>query len=342
MAAADLPDLNSSVEYLKQKKNLFLGAGAVIALVIVAVMFTSSQVQASRDRPWEALFADAPPWTLEIDQIEAIREDVKGTDAEPMALYWLMVKLYDSGETDRAIEKLEEFRSAFPDHYLAQRELPTLGELDEAMLSPLDRFSKTAARLDEWADRYPAPTENPAPSGNSVVLVTDRGEIEIQLHIDQSPESCAAFENTASTLKGTFLTKAMADRWVELGTDSAGSPIELEEAMDGFPPFEENNGLHHFAGSVSFRQRPFSTGPRYGDIRILLEDSFREDEQSTVFGKVTRGLEVLASISNEEADEARFSFLKTPVEITDVRISSGGGAENSPEDPGEEDSDASE
>ena len=67
----------------------------------------------------------------------------------------------------------------------------------------------------------------------------------------------------------------------------------------------------------------------------MLEDNFREDEQSTVFGTVTRGLDVLTAISNEEADEARFSFLKSPIEITDVRVTLPGQAEGTSEDPGE-------
>ena len=94
----------------------------------------------------------------------------------------------------------------------------------------------------------------------------------------------------------------------------------LDDVEGDFPPFETNR-LYHYRGCMTFRQRPFTQGPFYKDLRILLADDFRQDGRSTVFAKVTEGLELLDQIAGDEKTEESPTRLANPIQITEVVVS---------------------
>ncbi len=315
----DFTGLEETFEWLKAKKNLFVGAALLIALVWAGSTFVENQNAERQRAPWQVAFGGVTdPWRASPDELATMLADpkVKGTPAEPYLHYWQALRTQETGDAAGALELLAAFKRNYAGSLLASAKLPGS---DFELRTAVERMEVQIQQLEQWKAAHPLPTANPPPTGTTVTLVTERGNVVIGLYPDVAPLSCAAFLKVAASLKDQFVAKVSPDKWVEVGATEAGAPIETKEFTENFPPFEVNT-LVHFAGAVSFRQPPFGKGPFNPDLRLMLGTDLNEDGRSTVFGQVTAGLDILAAIAGEARKADNPQLLEKPVKITDVQI----------------------
>lgn len=127
-----------------------------------------------------------------------------------------------------------------------------------------------------------------------VVLRTNKGEIEIELFENEAPNTVANFIKLVEEgfYDGLGFYRVEAGKWAKAG-DPKGDGT-------GGPPFiipdewQLKSARAHFRGSVSMD----TTGPHTGGSRFVItfEPSPRLDGRQTVFGRVIRGMDVLAKL----------------------------------------------
>jgi cyclophilin family peptidyl-prolyl cis-trans isomerase len=320
----DLSGVEDAVEWLKARKNFFVGLIVVGALAISAVYFVRHQLRQSAVRPWIPLFGAArEPWEMESSDLATL---ASSSTAEPevaaYANWWLSLRRFEENDRPGAIAMLDQFRDQNSSHVLCRPFTSATHARDAgASQSICDRAKADIARLSEWKAAHPTPTANP-PSNRkqTVTLTTDRGAVVLSLYTDVAPRSCDAFKKVAASFKEQFIAKASPERWIEIGQAESGAALETKEFSEGFPPFEVNR-LSHLAGAVTFRQAPFTKGPFNPDLRIYLAPSFSEDDRSTVFAEVTEGLPILEALAKEELKADAPQVLSRPLKITEVKVS---------------------
>lgn len=315
----DFSGLEETFEWLKARKNLFVGVALVAVLAWAATEFVQTQQADAAQAPWRAALAGgAEPWNATPDELAASLADpaVKGTPAEPYLAWWHALRVHEAGDAARALELLAAFQRDFASHPFAQAKLPGSGE---PLVSAVTRMEAQIRAHEQWKAQHPLPTANPLPTGRRVTLVTPRGNIVIGLHEQGAPRSVEAFLAVAPALKEQYIAKTAPDKWIELGLSAAGTPIETTAVTGDFPPFEQN-GFSHFAGSVAFRQPPFTKGPWQPDLRVTLVADANEDGRSTIFGEVVEGFDLLLELSKEPRKSDNPQLLEAPVQITEVQI----------------------
>jgi len=319
----DFTGLEETFEWLKAKKNLLVGVALVAVLAWAATSFIQRQAHESKRAPWQAvLAADTQPWDATPDELATMLADprVRGTPAELYVRYWQALRKQETGDSAGALELLAAFRRDFAASPMVTAKLPGT---DLELRSAVDRMEAQIRELQQWNAQHPLPTANPAPTGATVTLVTERGNVVIALHQDVAPKSCAAFLKVASQLKERFIAKTTPGKWIDVGVTEAGVAFDAADAAevaDGAPPFEQN-ALSHFTGAVSFRQSPFPKATFNPDVRVMLGSDVNEDGRSTVFGQVVAGLDLLVAISNDPRKPD--NLLEKPVKITDVQVGVG-------------------
>jgi cyclophilin family peptidyl-prolyl cis-trans isomerase len=321
--AVDFSGLEDVFEAIKVRKNFIIGLVLIVLLIVAGWKFIAQQMSEREMKPWHAIFATSTPWFAPPEELASLAAspEVKGTPAEPFALYWEALRRFENKDTAGAIEKLGALQKnpEFSKSPLCSLEL-TDPEKPSVSTSVVARMIQEMQRLEQWGKTYPVPTANPPPtSPHAVSIATSRGTIVIALYEDVAPLSCAAFLKTAPLLKDRFIGRASADAWLELGQKEDGANVEAPDAQPPFPPYEQNK-LSHFQGTVSYRQAPFSKAPFFADLRIDLKTDFNEDGRSTVFGQVMQGIDVLMAISKDEHETDAPTKLKSPVKIDDVTV----------------------
>ena len=320
--AVDLSGLEDALDWLKARRNLLIGGLLLVVLVYALTAFIRRQSHESSVQPWRPVLAgETPPWSTSSADLGALLADdkVRGSDAEPYALYWQALRRFEEGDAPGALELLNAFKSRFPHHVLCEAKVADPRAPGERR-SAVDSLVLAVGRLQEFNAKNPAPTANPPPpTTHSVTLVTERGNIVLGLYDTLSSKSYEAFVKIAPLLKDQFIAKVTPDRWVEIGQTESGVAVETKEFTEGFPPYE-SNALMHFAGAVSFRQPPFTKGPYFADLRVMLATEHAEDGRSTVFAQVTEGLDLLKALSKDERKPDAPQLLVKPLKITDVQI----------------------
>lgn len=321
--AVDFSGLEDVFEQIKLRKNFIIGVVLFVLLVTAGWKFVAQVLGEKEMKPWHAIFATSTPWFAAPEELASLAAspEVKGSPAEPFALYWEAMRRFENKDTAGAIEKLSALQKDknFSKSPLCSLEL-TDPEKPSVSTPVVSRMIGEMQRLEQWGKTYPVPTANPQPTpSHAVTLVTSRGKIQIALYEDVAPLSSAAFLKTAPLLKDRFIGRSSADAWLELGQKEDGTNVEATDAQAPFPPYEQNK-LSHFQGTVSFRQPPFSKAPFFADLRIDLKTDFNEDGRSTIFGQVIEGIDVLMAISKDDHDADAGTKLKSPVKIDDVTV----------------------
>ena len=94
------------------------------------------------------------------------------------------------------------------------------------------------------------------------------------------------------------------------------APADASKADETPKPWgKDRNALSHVKGAVSFlRYNPFfDSKKRSINVHFCLLDEARRDSQQVVFGVVTKGLDVLEKIANDEKSEDNPSNFKTAI-----------------------------
>jgi cyclophilin family peptidyl-prolyl cis-trans isomerase len=171
-------------------------------------------------------------------------------------------------------------------------------------LNALDESGrKCAAALaystEAWAEEQKLrEAETAARNLPRVVLHTNKGEIEIELFEDQAPNTVANFISlveddfynglTFHRVKEGFMAQAGCPKGD--GTGGPGYTIRCEAY--------EDNARKHFRGSVAMANRGPHTGGSQFYINFVPTPNL--DGRHTVFGRVVRGLDVLAKLQRRE------------------------------------------
>ena len=171
-----------------------------------------------------------------------------------------------------------------------------------------------------------------------VVMTTGAGTIELELFVDQAPETA---KNFLRLVDGEHLDGSAFYRVVRYETDQGSPKIEviqggLGDADSPFDPIDhettEQTGIRHLDGVISMARGGVGTattefficigdqpGLDYGQPRNPDGQGF------AAFGRVVRGMEIVRKINNLPADAPTESaymkgqILRRPVAIESVR-----------------------
>lgn len=168
------------------------------------------------------------------------------------------------------------------------------------------------------------------PQVNPKVLIdTSMGAIILELYPDKAPNTVAHFLKQVSEKRydGIVFHRVMEDFVIQAGSwNQEYEHQEIDETVDN----EANNGLSNTEGTIAMAQSPGDPNSATLDFYINLKDNtfldYREadslnPERSgyTVFGRVTRGMNVVKKIEkvetySRELDEVSYSLDDSPVE----------------------------
>lgn len=187
-------------------------------------------------------------------------------------------------------------------------------EVAEGMLGAANAvFAKEPAlKTPEWEARLSSPpaaafwgegAELPGGPARSVVLVTERGEVEIQLAPEEAPVHAARFLLSVSSglYDGTIFHRVVSD-FVVQGGDPRGSGW----GDAGFTLRDEINRLPFHRGAVGMPK----AGPDTGGCQLFVTHvpTPHLDGRYTVFGRVTRGLPVIDAL--QPGDRIERAYIK--------------------------------
>ncbi|MCU0670699.1 MAG: peptidylprolyl isomerase [Myxococcota bacterium] len=165
-------------------------------------------------------------------------------------------------------------------------------------------------------------------SAPSVILKTSVGEIEIELFPDKAPESVKNFLAYVDEgfYDGTIFHRVIKDFMIQGGGYDGGrqkkptrSPIKNEA----------NNGLKNETGTVAMARTSVPDSATSQFFVNVENNAFLDHREPTpegwgyaVFGRVTRGMDVVEKIENAETEDGGGAFRnipKSPVVIESAR-----------------------
>jgi len=178
-------------------------------------------------------------------------------------------------------------------HLQRAREEHALNDQGREALRSLPYYKEAWAREQELRQAEKAAGNLPR-----VVLDTNKGEIELELFEDQAPNTVANF---ISLVENGFYDGLMFHRVKEDFMAQAGDP---EGDGTGGPGYTircevyEDDARKHFRGSLAMAHR----GPHTGGSQfyIAFKPLRQLDNRHTVFGRVVRGMDVLAKLQRRE------------------------------------------
>jgi len=182
---------------------------------------------------------------------------------------------------------------------LARKHLRRAQELDSLNEAGRKCAASLAYSAEAWAEEERLrEAETAAHNLPRVILYTHKGEIEIELFEDQAPNTVANFISlvekgfynglTFHRVKQGFMAQAGCPEGD--GTGGPGYTIRCECYEDG--------ARKHFRGSVAMA----NAGPHTGGSQFYINfvPTPHLDGRHTVFGRVVRGLDVLAKLQRRE------------------------------------------
>lgn len=153
--------------------------------------------------------------------------------------------------------------------------------------TPQQAAGNAAAKRDNVTDA------NAATETERVIMTTSKGDIELELYPKLMPATVANFEKLINMKFYDGLTFHRVEDWVIQGGDPQGNGT-------GGPGWtiklETNPQLKNVRGALAMArsQDPDSAGSQF---YILKKDAFWLDGQYAVFGKVTKGMEIVDQIA---------------------------------------------
>ncbi|GAA5013878.1 peptidylprolyl isomerase A [Acinetobacter puyangensis] len=164
-------------------------------------------------------------------------------------------------------------------------------------------------------------------AGTQVTLSTTQGDIQIELYDQQAPISSNNFLKyvTSGFYKGTIFHRVIPGFMVQAG----GFTPNMQQKPTTFPAIknEANNGLKNLRGTVAMaRTGAINSATSQFFINTMdnptLDHGVR-DYGYAVFGRVTRGMDVVDNIANVPTSKKGMHFdvpLK-PIIILDAKVS---------------------
>jgi dolichyl-diphosphooligosaccharide--protein glycosyltransferase len=140
-------------------------------------------------------------------------------------------------------------------------------------------------------------------ANNTAIIETTQGPIKIELYPDVAPNHVKNFQDLASKgfYDGVVFHRIVPGFVIQVGDPNTKNDNSSRDTWGtggpGYTINQEFNSLPHERGILSMARTndPNSAGSQFF---IVLNDSKFLDNQYTVFGKVTEGLEIVDKIAN--------------------------------------------
>lgn len=235
-----------------------------------------------------------------------LADESKGTEIEPFLLFHVAGIRLQQDRFDAAKTIALDLKNRFPQHYLATNKLPAFeGSQVDALLADIEKQVQSRAAVPIVIPEH-KPAESPR-----VVLETTNGRVVIAFYPEQAPKHVENFlKNVESGIyDGTDVFQVQP-----------GTRILLGEKVGTFPTPEdariptEINVIPHARGAVAM----YYIDPIHGDHAKIFGISFGHpvflDLESTVFGQVIEGMDVVDTVAHAPIDKQGF-FPVQPVKI---------------------------
>jgi len=233
-----------------------------------------------------------------------------------MTYYFTAIAAFAVGEFDlaaRHFEWLDENERRIPGkETMSQRNM--LKEIVREVRADLGYYQEAWPRERALRDREKAAADLPR-----VLLKTNKGEIELELFENEAPNTVANFISLVE--KGFYdgLTFFYVEQRLVAQTgcpegDGLGGPGHMIRCECGQP-----NHRLHFRGSVSMVTQERNTGG--SQFCIAFRPLRALDGKQTVFGRVVRGLNILARLQRRKPDpEIEEELLPKPDKILEATV----------------------
>ncbi len=241
------------------------------------------------------LKTDGPAATL--SKLEGLGSKILGTTAEPMALFYRGNLLFNLDRLADAEENNVGLKKKFPKHGLCRALIPgKLSMVDQALKDIRDEIE---LRKSYKVVKLPNAVLD---QSAKAVFHTNDGVFEIHCYTSAAPKTVANFKKlvTEGFYNGMSFHKLLSFRRMTLGCPNTKIK-DKDEATWGLGgpgydlPLEFNDALH-VANAVSMKAT--ANGMSHGSqFTICLHNQPELNNKQAVFGKLTKGLDVLRRMS---------------------------------------------
>ncbi len=152
----------------------------------------------------------------------------------------------------------------------------------------------------EKSDMYTeAPPELSAAelAGKKALIKTNRGDVEFEFFSDVAPKTVSNFIFLSQE---SFYNNLIFHRREEGFVVQGGDPLGSGSGGPGYTVEAEINDNHHVRGAVAMARLPDQANPEKrssgSQFYIVLDDALFLDGEYTVFGQVTKGMDVVDQI----------------------------------------------
>jgi len=292
-----------------------MGTLFVVALATLSLQFTAHG-QNREETAWSALNAIVPshsypargrmvrkpavPAEKMIKAIDKRLEKINGTSAEPLALYYKAHALFRQKKFNEAGAQFLALKTSFPRHGLC-RSLP-------GRVSMIDRAISDCASEEEIRKKYVVKDLPHAELDATVTAIfhTTSGDFEMQFYSAVAPKTVAHVVKLmkSGAYNDTYFHRVASFRRIQGGCPNTR---DNDRRNDGLGNIGKNIALElsdalHTAGAVSLT--PVGGGKSHGcQFNICVHDQPELNNQSAVFARVTKGLEIVRLISQQRADD---------------------------------------
>jgi peptidylprolyl isomerase/peptidyl-prolyl cis-trans isomerase B (cyclophilin B) len=162
------------------------------------------------------------------------------------------------------------------------------------LITPVSASSDSANSDNKYApfSTAPKPGDKSVPEGKHVKIETENGDIIIELYPDVAPNHVASFKALIAKgfYDGLIFHRVIADFMAQ-----GGDPAGTGRGGPGFTMKAEFNDRKHVRGTLSMARThdPDSAGSQFF---ICFAPASYLDGQYTVFGQVTKGMDVVDKI----------------------------------------------
>lgn len=307
--------------------------GAAVALVVTGMILYSTYTGASKrveaNERWELLGSaiEIDPLTGSVTgdlrEVEKGVESLRGTVSEGWGQIARVHAALDEREYGTARSAIEELRrSNLP--MLTERTFRVGSAGGEMTL--VDHLEQLVARTERWEQEHGHLFSNPAPAEDApeVTLSTTAGDITVVLYPERAPELVENFLKLCREdfYAGTKFHQVQSDSLIQ-GGDPNTKEGGIETWGQGGPGYtleRQENGLHHFRGSLAMANEP--EGPQLSGSQFLItaRDLLGRQGQSVVFGTVTGGLEAVEEIAGGEIEDPASGRPLDPVTLLSTEV----------------------
>lgn len=247
----------------------------------------------------------------EMEKVFQIGQTLLANDADQKSLFETVgYAAFCLNEFDKAKEFLEQ-----------SRKLGKITRIGQDALDHLDEVKKNWEAEVEIRKKQADDTLPPEKRLPIVQLQTSKGEIVIELFEDEAPETVGNFISLVESgfYKDQKFHRVLPHFMVQGGCpkgDGTGGP-----GYNIYCEVDKPGARKHFRGSVSMAKTAAKdTGG--SQFFLCMVPTYHLDGQHTVFGRIVKGLEVLAKIERTESDDPEDKDFKAgePTTLFDAKV----------------------